>query len=196
MTDSIRAFIAIEIDREIQKSLGNLMNQINKTSLGSVKWTSSQNIHLTLKFLGDVKTWELTSINQLVRNVANQSQSFIAVITRLGAFPTPNNPRIIWIGLEAPQTLFHLAKIIEDSARNLGFDSEGRAFTPHLTLGRVRPGITRVQQDQLAGTLRTMSIPKYDPIQINSITLFQSILKPGGVEYISLLNCRFNHYNY
>lgn len=196
MTDSIRAFIAIEIDREIQNSLGNLMNQFNKTSLGSVKWTSSQNIHLTLKFLGDVETWELTSINQLVRNVANQSQSFTAVITRLGAFPTPNNPRIIWIGLEAPQTLFHLAKTIEDSARNLGFDSEGRAFTPHLTLGRVRPGITRVQQDQLAGTLRTMSISKYDPIQINSITLFQSILKPGGVEYISLLNCRFNHYNY
>lgn len=193
MTDSIRAFIAIEIDREIQNSLGNLINQINKTSLGSVKWTPSQNIHLTLKFLGDVETWELTTINQLVRNVANQAQSFNAVITNLGAFPTLNNPRIIWIGLEAPQILFLLARTIEDSARSLGFDSEERSFTPHLTLGRVRPGITKVQQDQLAGTLRSISLLKYDQIQINSITLFQSILKPGGAEYISLLNCRFNH---
>lgn len=192
MTDSIRAFVAIEIDRDIQNSLGSLINQINKTSLGSVKWTPNQNIHLTLKFLGDVETWELTSINQLLRNVANQSQSFTAVITRLGAFPTPNNPRIIWIGLEAPQTLFHLARTIEDSARNLGFDSERRSFTPHLTLGRVRPGITGIQQDQLAWTLRSISLPKYDPIQMNSITLFQSILKPGGAEYIPLLNCRFN----
>jgi 2'-5' RNA ligase len=193
MTDSIRAFIAIEINRENQNSLDNLINQINKTSMGSVKWTQSQNIHLTLKFLGDVETWELTSINQLIRNVANQSQSFTAVITKLGAFPTPNNPRIIWIGLEAPQTLFHLARTIEDSTRNLGFDSEGRPFTPHLTMGRARPGITRVQQDQLAGVIRSISLPKFNPIQINSITLFQSILKPGGAEYVSLLNCRFNH---
>jgi RNA 2',3'-cyclic 3'-phosphodiesterase len=193
MTDSIRAFIAIEIDRETQNSLGNLINQINKTFMGSVKWTPYQNIHLTLKFLGEVETWELTSINQLIRNVANQSQSFTAVITKLGAFPTPNNPRIIWIGVEAPQTLFHLARTIEDSARNLGFDSEGRPFTPHLTMGRARPGITRVQQDQLAGVIRSISLPKFNPIQINSITLFQSILKPGGAEYVSLLNCRFNH---
>jgi len=193
MTDSIRAFIAIEIDPETQNSLGKLINQMNKTSIGSVKWTPSQNIHLTLKFLGEVETWELTSINQMVRNVANQSQSFTAVITKLGVFPTPNNPRIIWIVLEAPQTLSHLARTIEDSARNLGFDSEGRPFTPHLTMGRVRPGITRVQQDQLAGVIRSTSLPKFNPIQINSITLFQSILKPGGAEYVSLLNCRFNH---
>jgi len=193
MTESIRVFIAVEIDRDIQSMLGNLVTKIQKTSTETVKWIPDRNIHLTLKFLGDVDTWELGSIQQLLRDVANQSRAISAIITQLGAFPSLSNPRVIWIGLDAPSPLFQLARVIEESTRNLGFSTDNKPFTPHLTLGRVRSTITKEQQNNLSKCLRSIHIPIFKPIQIQSITLFQSILKPGGSEYYALTECRFNH---
>jgi len=192
MTESIRAFIAVEIDRDTQSALGTVATQIQKTSSLIVKWTPNRNIHLTLKFLGEVETWELGSIQQLLRDVANQFRSFSANITQLGAFPSLGNPRVIWIGLDAPSPLFQLARAIEVSTRNLGFSTDDKPFIPHLTLGRVHPTITREQQNDLSKGLRSIPIPIFKPIQIQSITLFQSILKPGGSEYYTLTECRFN----
>jgi RNA 2',3'-cyclic 3'-phosphodiesterase len=194
MSDSIRAFIAIDIDSRNRASLASLISRLQKSfQSNSVKWVPQQNLHLTLKFLGDVETWDLESLHQLIRNSSNQSRPFSLTFTRLGAFPSTGNPRVIWVGLQAPPDLLQLARVIEEGARKQGFEAEEKPFTPHLTIGRVRSGITRDQQANLASLLMQISMPPFSPFMIDSITLFQSNLKSGGAEYIPLFTSRFNH---
>lgn len=192
MVDTIRAFIAVEIEQEIQSVLGETIRKLQKESPKNVKWVPEKNIHLTLKFLGDAETWELSTLQQMLRNIANHSRSFQANFTRLGAFPSLGNPRVIWVGLSAPQDLLDLARKVEEGARKIGFGAEEKPFTPHLTLGRVRPGITLEEQAMVANSLRSLPFPQIKALAVQSITLFQSILKPGGAEYIPLSTCGFN----
>ncbi len=193
MDDSIRAFIAVELEPSIQNHLALIIQQLKNAVPGKIKWTPEKNLHLTLKFLGDVHTWEISSLQQMLRNTANQARSFSTNVNRLGAFPSVNNPRIIWAGLSETGELIRLARAIEEGSRKLGYEPEEKPFTPHLTLGRVRPEITRQEQNILSNSLRTVSSTAIPPIKIVSVTLFQSILKPGGAEYIPLHECRFNH---
>ncbi len=193
MDDSIRAFIAVELEPSIQNHLALIIHQLKNAVPEKIKWTPEKNLHLTLKFLGDVHTWEISSLQQMIRNTANQARSFSTNVNRLGAFPSVNNPRVIWAGLPETSELIQLARAIEEGSRKLGYEPEEKPFTPHLTLGRVRPEITRQEQNILSNSLRTVSSTTIPPIQIVSVTLFQSILKPGGAEYIPLHECRFNH---
>jgi 2'-5' RNA ligase len=193
MDETIRVFIAVELEPRVQTQLGEVITNLKINSPGKVKWSAVNNLHLTLKFLGDVNTWELSSLQQILRNSANQSHEFNSSLTHLGAFPSVNNPRVIWIGLSESRELTRLARLIEDGARKIGFSEEEKAFTPHLTLGRVKPDITRQEQTSLSNCIRSTPLPVFSPILIQSITLFQSILKPGGAVYISLYSSRFNH---
>jgi 2'-5' RNA ligase len=193
MDESIRAFIAVELEPTVQSQLALIIQQLKTSVPGKVKWTPEKNLHLTLKFLGDVHTWEISSLHQMMRNIANQARSFSTKVDHLGAFPSPNNPRVVWAGLSAAGELVRLARAIEESSRKLGYDAEEKPFTPHLTLGRVRPEINRQEQTVLANCIRTVSTPTVSTIQVSSITLFQSILKPGGAEYINLHESHFNH---
>jgi 2'-5' RNA ligase len=193
MDESIRAFIAVELHPSIQSQLAAIIQQLKVSIPGKVKWTSEKNLHLTLKFLGEVHTWEISPLQQMMRNIANQSSSFSTKVDRLGAFPSNNNPRIIWAGLSEVGELVRLARALEEGSRKLGYDAEEKAFTPHLTLGRVRPEISRDEQNGLANCIRAISAPTVSPIEVSSIALFQSILKPGGAEYINLHESHFNH---
>ncbi len=193
MDETIRAFIAVELDPSVQAQLGDIIASLKINAPGKIKWSPVNNLHLTLKFLGDVNTWELSSLQQMLRNSSNQSQSFSTRLTHLGAFPTVNNPRVVWIGLSESGELIRLARLIEGGARKIGYPAEEKAFTPHLTLGRVKPEITKPEQARLANCILSTPLPAFSPILIQSVTLFRSILNPGGAEYIPLYTSRFNH---
>lgn len=192
MSDTIRAFIAVEIESVIQAQLGGLIRNLAKGTSKSIKWTPEKNIHLTIKFLGDVESWEVSSLCELIRNTANSSRAFHARFTRLGAFPSLENPRVIWIGLDPSPALINFARLIDTSTRKIGFDGDGKSFTPHLTLGRVKPGITPEEQTMLSRSLQATPLPDLAPFLVASVTLFQSVLKPGGAEYYQLFSGKFN----
>jgi 2'-5' RNA ligase len=193
MENTVRAFIAIELDAVIQAQLGGVIRDLINCAPPKVKWSPEKNMHLTLKFLGDVQTWEVITLQQMIRNCANQSKSFRTNLTRLGAFPSVNNPRVVWVGLSDNGDLTRLARTIEEGSRKIGFDAEEKGFTPHLTLGRVKPDITPQERSNLSACINSTPLPSFSPILIQSITLFQSTLKPGGAEYTALSTSRFNH---
>ena len=135
--DSVRCFVAIEIPQTIQALLKPVKTHL-KSEIRKASWTKSGNFHLTLKFLGDVHSEGGAPLGEAVQNVADAQKPFSIIFGGIGAFPTLNRPRVIWVGVKhGAETVTHLAKSLNRELKPLGFDIDNR-FHPHLTLGRLR----------------------------------------------------------
>jgi 2'-5' RNA ligase len=135
----LRAFIAIEIPNSIQEAIHkDTLNLRKALNPALVRWTPCENIHLTLKFLGDVSESNLQFIKQMLMQECAEHPTFDMQVGKLGSFPNSKRPRVIWVGLSAPSELLSLQNSIEAAASRLGYEKEERSFSPHLTIGRVR----------------------------------------------------------
>ena len=184
---AIRSFIAIELPGPIQKQLDGIINQLKGPTTGAVRWVPVQNIHLTLKFLGDVSPANMEILMNMLRTESSRQKSFSISIGELGAFPSPRRPRVLWIGVSATPQLDALARLVESETRKLGYPPEARPFSPHLTLGRVSQSATPLQVRQMADTLAGKKVGHLGNAEVNEVVLFKSILTPKGAEYTALL---------
>ena len=186
--DGVRCFVAIEIPAPIQALLKPIQTRL-QSEVRKASWTKPGNIHLTLKFLGDVHTEAVDAINEAVQNVAVTQKPFSIELGGIGAFPTLARPRVIWAGVRhGASTVSSLAKIVNRELKHLGFPTDNR-FHPHLTLGRLR---TPVNLEPLKNVLH-----KYDTIDgaivnVNEIIVMQSQLHPNGAIYTPLNVCQFS----
>jgi len=183
----IRAFIAIELPAAIQEGIDRETAQIRltlKTTL--VRWVAKQNVHLTLKFLGDVSA---STLEQIAAQLAQQMKSFSPFemsVGGLGVFPNHNKPRVIWIGLKAPEDLTIIAEIIETTASSYGFIRETRPFSPHLTIGRVRQPISEIENRLIRSSLEFVKANQLGRMSVHELIIFRSDLKPSGAVYTKL----------
>jgi len=186
---SIRSFIAIEIPDEIKESLRRTQQQLRSADV-KVRWVDHRNIHLTMKFLGDVSDSDIPKICEVVKAAAAATPPFGLEVAGLGTFPRKGPPRIIWAGVEgALETLGRLAEDIEGGlAEEVGIRPEHRAYHPHLTLGRVKS--TR-GVDQLAQTMRKCDSSDFGGFTAKNITLFMSELSPGGAIHTPMATMAF-----
>ncbi len=187
--ETIRAFIAIELPQNVKEFLEETASRLKKCG-ADVKWVRTSGIHLTLKFLGSVKTEIISTIENQLQPIFEVQRSFPMVISSLGAFPALAKPRVIWAGLNDPEKMVTpLVSRLEDILEPLGFKREKRPFTPHLTLGRVRSNrnsrdlIQAVRQDS------EISGPSF---MADHAVLFESVLKPTGAEYFVVHSFHFS----
>src|SRR5262245_38692415 len=148
----IRTFIAVEISPSVKARAGDLIDKL-RVAPAEINWVRPQQMHLTLKFLGDVPDTETPDICRVVNYVAAGFEPFEITCRGAGAFPNPREPRTLWIGIEdGADELKRLQAVIEDALKaKLGYPKEHRGFHPHLTIGRVKrelPG-TRGQLAEL-----------------------------------------------
>src|SRR5258708_32040695 len=138
--DDLRLFIAIELDDELRVELKRAQKQIQVGhTLSFVRWVAPQNIHLTLKFLGNIKSTQIPALTAALERAAKNIAPFTLTARGLGCFPNTRRPNNIWVGLEGNlQTAALLARRIEDECFALGFERDLHGFAPHLTLGRVK----------------------------------------------------------
>lgn len=183
----IRAFIAIKLSPEILEHINQISVDLMTRLEGvSIRWIPTENIHLTLKFLGNVSTSNLEILKEILsRVVANHSECDISV-GGLGAFPKPQNPRVIWVGMEVPQELGALQQNIEIETARLGYSREHRPFSPHLTLGRVSRNATSEDVHTISEVLEDFKVGFLGAARVKNVHLFRSDLKPTGAEYTSL----------
>lgn len=179
----IRTFISVELPQEIHHSLKRTQDLLRE-SMPDVRWTKSSNIHLTLKFLGDVEVSRTDSINEALTDIAGRFPPFTMTLTGIGAFPNSRNPRIIWVGLEnGADELIGIAKQIEGAMKKLGFPREKRPFRPHLTVGRIR----RLEHPALmTESLEQCSVGKLGEFTLQRVSHIKSQLDPGGSIYTTL----------
>ena len=180
---SLRTFIAVEIDPSHKQKLTHLISAL-KSSNSDVKWVNETQIHLTLKFLGNIEESKVHEISDTLKSIANNAKEFTITLSNIGTFPNAKRPRVIWVGIDKGKTeLKLLASQIETELEKLGFPKENRDFKSHLTLGRVR---SPKNLQNLTKLLSEVSFQSESGIKINKLILFQSTLTPKGAIYKKL----------
>lgn len=178
----IRSFICIELPDDVKTEIGRFQGQFKGEPV-SVSWTKPENIHLTLKFLGDVEEARLTDVDRVLTDVAGRFSPFELVARGCGVFPNERAPRVLWIGVgEEGGHLPRLAGAIEEAMAGLGFAREDRPFQAHLTIGRIRAatGARELARKFLALDFSTRQF------RADRITLMRSDLRPSGAIYTPL----------
>jgi 2'-5' RNA ligase len=175
----VRAFIAVDLDREIKTSLEGLVRALQATR-ADVRWTNAGGMHLTLKFLGSVDDGQAIRIQQILTGVARRHAPFTLRPVGTGAFPNTRAPRVLWVGFAAEPELLALQEDMDASLEVEGFERETRAFTPHLTLGRVK-GPGRIDKAMLE--LDKHREEAFGNMTARKVTLFESLLQPQGAEH-------------
>lgn len=179
----IRAFLALELPDALRSGLAQVQEEL-KRSRADVRWVPVGNIHLTLKFFGNVPDGEIEALAQAARDAAAATTPLQLQATGAGAFPSPNAPRVVWLGLGGDMVpLAQLFYRLEKAFATLGYPPEGRAFNPHLTLGRVKSPANR---EKLAKMLAKMPPVEWPPFTVKELILFHSVLSPQGSKYTPL----------
>jgi 2'-5' RNA ligase len=185
----LRAFIAIEIPPNIQAAIEKQTARLRQ-ALGNetVRWIPAQNMHLTLKFLGDIASSHVDFLKQLLTREATLHSQFDLQIGGLGSYPTSRRPRILWVGLHIPAELVALQKSIETGTTRLGYEQEERDFAPHLTIGRVRQNASPADLPKIRAAMDNIQLGNIGTARVDSVHLFKSELQPNGSVYTKLFS--------
>ena len=177
----IRAFIAVELPKDLKKELAALEMLLKNNGPSVVKWVDPASIHITLKFLGEISTDKVEKLIQAMDEAVKGTAPFQLEVRKLGAFPAPDRPQVIWVGVKGEvDKITRLQQSIEASCERLGFSRENRAFTPHLTLGRVRDEARPNERQRLGKQLMETSFTSLHNVEVTEINLLKSQLTPAG----------------
>lgn len=189
--NSIRAFIAAEIDPPHKQKLSELISRLKKSD-ADIKWASENQMHLTLRFLGNIEETKVGEISVALKTVADGFDEFYIRLSGIDAFPNMVRPRVFWVGMDNAGALTALYNGIEQELKKInisaalksGREEKKRAYKAHLTLGRVR------SSKNLSNLLTLIGETDFHPqgeIKIDKIVLFRSTLTPKGATYTPLV---------
>ncbi|MGQ4892343.1 MAG: RNA 2',3'-cyclic phosphodiesterase [Candidatus Njordarchaeia archaeon] len=178
----MRVFISIDIETpEILEKI-NLVAHDLKRSGALIKLVEPENIHATLKFLGEVDPKDIEAIYQKVDESCENFKSFNMTLQGLGAFPNPKYPRVVWIGVsDGAKEAEILANRISRNLESLGFKPEKRPFTPHITIARVKRG-----NASLKGIIEKHRDHQFGSFRVTEVRVKKSKLTPQGPIYTTL----------
>lgn len=185
----LRSFIAVKIPQEIQGAVARSIAPLQKSlPRPLVRWVAPENVHLTLKFLGDVSSVNLERLAEALKVETRNHEIFTVSVRGLGAFPTARRARVLWIGLEAPAELQALMRGVETVAASRGYPAEDRPFSPHLTIGRVGQNASTTDLRRICAALEGMNVGALGLVRLDAVHIFKSDLLPGGSVYTALYN--------
>lgn len=191
----MRAFIAIELSQSLHTHLHSLQSHLAEAlkqtpdAANALRWISAENIHLTLRFLGDSSAEQIQQISVGLDELASKHAGFDLTLAGIGCFPNVRRPNIVWVGVGGQvRELTNLQRPIEQLALSAGFAAEDRPFSPHLTIGRARKDASTGQLGQLGRALQSAATSApitgwHATVDVRSITLMQSDLRPAGAIY-------------
>jgi 2'-5' RNA ligase len=185
--EAVRLFIAIELPAELVKRLRDFQSGLSSSRLPYVKYVDPGAIHLTLIFLGDVAPERLEAVKESGAAAVRPVHPFMLATGRTGFFPGAQRARVFWLGLEGEiAELGRLQQGIDRAMSKLGFVSENRPFTAHLTLARLREGCSGAQRLEFAAVAGEAVFVTGPPMEVRSVALMRSQLTPRGAVYTRL----------
>jgi 2'-5' RNA ligase len=179
----IRSFLAIELPEAIRRKIEEVQKEL-KQSHADVRWVNPQNIHLTLKFFGNIDESRIDPIVKSLEGPIETTSPFSLSVRGMGSFPHFRNPRVVWMGLEeGKEVLVALQERVDEELKKIGFEPEERDFHPHLTLGRAKSNRGR---DELVGRMEKFQEEEFGNFRVERVVLFKSELRPSGPMYSEL----------
>jgi 2'-5' RNA ligase len=187
MSSAKRIFLAVDIDAALRRRVEQFLDRCRATR-AEVNWVAAQNLHLTVKFLGDVPDAQIAEICRAAADAARGIAPWDLELAGVGAFPHLNRPTTLWIGCAAGrEELAGLAERLEAAMESLGFPRESRAFSAHLTFGRIKRASAGLPA--LKTLLQSHTQEAFGRTRIDRLIVFSSDLKPGGPIYTPLAEC-------
>lgn len=180
----MRTFLAIDLPATLEKKIKTWMDGLKREFPdGSIRWVESENLHLTLKFLGEVEAGKIGSIRDAAAHIASRTPVLHLEIAGFGAFPSLHRPRVVWLGVEEETGgLEDLHLRLNQALLPLGFESDHQGFTPHLTLGRVRRRISRDIPAKIGEAVQRVEVGSLGGLDAHELVLYKSTLRsPGAV---------------
>jgi len=187
----MRAFIAISLPTETKNNLSKIQDRL-KTALPKISWVKPINLHLTLKFLGEISPKQLKDIRQVTTEIAKDTPEFKIKLETLGIFPNIPSARIIWVGTnQLPSELKILVDRIETRIAELGKPKEERPFSAHITIARIKSNIdSSILENQINKINSEIGCQDLG-FDVKGITLFESTLGSQGPTYTVIEEANF-----
>jgi 2'-5' RNA ligase len=182
----MRLFVALEIPSEVRENLAALVKSLRAVS-PQTRWVRPENLHVTLKFIGEVAEARLAAVRSALSSVRSEQPATLE-FRGLGFFPDEKHPRVFWAGIKASPNLKTLAANIDKAMEKLGIPLEKRPFSPHLTLARFEP--PRLPE-KLRAAIQENAARDFGSLRTGQFHLIESKLKPTGAEYTTLESFRF-----
>jgi len=181
----MRSFVAVDLPESIKAALSEQQYALRTAAAltsgrnEDTKWTRPEGIHLTLKFLGEISPKQVTQVTQALAGLGS-FEPFALQVKGFGFFPDARRPRVLWVGVEAPPALGQLAHRVESAMERLGFDAEGRMFSPHLTLARFNVSRPRPELVALLEPKTGLILGRFE---VSEFFLVESRLSSCGAQY-------------
>jgi 2'-5' RNA ligase len=177
----MRLFVALEVPAAVRENVASLLQTLRAVSL-QTRWVRPENLHVTLKFIGEVPQTKLAGIREALAGVRSE-QSVTLDFRGLGFFPNEKRPRVFWAGIAASPNLRTLAADIDGATEKLGIPREQHPFSPHLTLARFEP--PRLPE-KLRAAIQENAERDFGSLHSGKFHLIESKLKPSGAEYTTV----------
>ncbi len=186
--EKIRTFVALDIDAETRSGIGDYIKNLKALDL-DIKWVKVENIHLTVKFLGNIYPSEHDKLYKGLEMAVENINNFRLVVSGIGFFPDNRNPRVLWVGVEGDiDALKELVRNVEENLFEIGFRREERAFSPHITIGRFK---SKRNAGKLSKVLADSSGMRFGEFYVSSLKVYRSNLTPAGPDYSLLKEIKF-----
>ncbi len=187
--ETLRTFVAVELPQDVLAALGRSQRSLDaRLRSRALRWTRPEGIHLTLKFLGDTPTELLPEVERRLQESLAGVPPFGLELAPLGVFPNARATRVVWVGLAGDlQALAEIQRRVEDSIAPLGYPTEKRSFSPHLTLARVADTATADERRDVGSAVATAAPPPRTRFEVGEVSLMRSQLGPGGARYTRML---------
>ena len=174
----VRAFLAIDLDDDLKPKINKIIRQFKEIDT-KIKYVELQNLHLTLKFFGDIDTNGLDVLENAIADVVSEFDSFKIKITGCGAFPNKNHIKVIWVGIDDDDVIKDLHDRLDKEFARLGFDKD-RKFSTHLTIGRMKSAKNKNKVKEVIEEFENFEIGE---MEVSEISLKKSTLTPAGPIY-------------
>lgn len=182
-TEYLRLFYAIELPSVIKDAITAQYDKYSAVSR-QVKWTKPENLHLTLRFLGNVDVQVVPQLQMIMDAMAGSFESFTYSLRGVGCFPSPQRPSILWIGADkGAKSLVSLAVFLEDNLSGLGFKRENRPFKPHITIGRIKFALNKMFTQEIKNIMHNDQNMEFGQFMVTEILLIKSVLTSAGPVY-------------
>ena len=189
----LRLFIAVDFPPEIIAKIAKINTYLQTQVPGRMlKWVSPENLHLTLKFLGDVRKDRLPELKTRLENALVGQSGFCIAIEGMGMYPSPNKPRVLWLGIKDQGNLKEIHHKLTLALEVFDPEPEKRSFSPHLTIARIRQNSDRESIREVGKTLSQFKVDTLGKLNICSVQLYKSELTPRGPIYTALQSVPLN----
>ncbi|MCS7151875.1 MAG: RNA 2',3'-cyclic phosphodiesterase [Endomicrobia bacterium] len=188
----MRTFIAVELEKNILDTIGDfIFKTYREIDSNKISWVKKENLHITLKFLGEINEKQVEVVKSVLDSVVKNIKEFKIIIEGIGVFPKIDFPRVLWLGIkDGAQKISELANFIDNELSNKGFAKEQKEFVAHLTIARIKQ-VRRLSE--IVNYVEKYKNQHFGSSKVNSITFFQSILKPEGPEYKPIVKIFLKH---